>query len=123
MKDDHDTVTIWINAIFRPLVGFFLGVAAGLLIRQAVQVSWVVALISLLVLTAAYLVFEFANWQLDKMFERILPTGIRPARKPQKRLPAKTLIQKGARFGGFIGIAGGMTSVLTAPEAAMDAVL
>ncbi len=68
----------WINIVFNLLIGSLLGSAAYGLVQIATTAFWPVALFILIAFGGVFL-FEIIT---DRLFEKVLPSGIRPARNP-----------------------------------------
>lgn len=74
-------VSDWVNASINLVIGVFLGIATDGLVQLVTTAFWPLAVVIPL-LFAGFFVFI---WLFDKLVDRIFPSGVRPARKPQAR--------------------------------------
>jgi len=80
----------WLNAFIYIGIGLFLGIAADGIVQLATTAFWPIAVILVLLFTGIF-IFELI---LDKLFDFILPIGIRPPRerKEKGRTPLPLLL-------------------------------
>ena len=71
----------WFNAVAFLVVGIFLGIAVEGLLRLVHSGAWLLA-VAVVLPFVGLLLFENL---LNKLFEKIFPTGIRPARNPKPK--------------------------------------
>lgn len=111
IKDD------WIDAIFRPAVGFFIGLALGYGVQLAQISSWLFALGVLVVLAClfgAVLMFDSAINRIVNVADRWLGGGV--GIKPSK---TKHIPHWFVRFGWIFALVLGMVAVFVLPEGAL----
>lgn len=99
----------WIDAVFRPVIAFFVGVAMGYVAKLAEVSGWWVALgISVIILVgAAFILFidrvlrnstdRFFDWTIGLKY----PGGIKPAKTKQR---AHWFVRYGWIFGLLLGV-------------------
>jgi hypothetical protein len=74
----------WLSASFNVAAGLFLGLALNGLLQLVVDGFWPLALtVGALSAGAALLLIAF-DGLLDKLTDRIFPSGVRPSQSPQK---------------------------------------
>ena len=109
-----------IDAVFRPVIGFFAGIALGYMAQAAEVTGWVVAVS----LTAFFAFLAIAAVWLYERLDRLLNwlfevTGLGAA--PRKQLAARPVRRKHwfARFGWMFGTALGLLLAYLWPETAL----
>jgi|GEM_PF-749713 len=70
----------WANAAVNVVIGVFLGIVINGLVQLISTGLWSVAV---LIVVLAAVLFFLESW-FDGLFEKVFPSGIRPARKPKK---------------------------------------
>lgn len=90
----------WINSAINIAIGVLLGSVFYGLAQLVAGGSWLMALI-LLFLGAGLFLFMVL---FDKLFDRLFPTGIRPARTPQAKRPKPLLRVLSLPFGFILGV-------------------
>jgi hypothetical protein len=84
----------WLSAGFNVVIGLFLGLAVNGLLELIVDGFWLFALIvAVLGAGAAWVLLAFEG-VMDRLFERIFPSGIRPSQspRPERRKPIARLM-------------------------------
>jgi uncharacterized membrane protein YfcA len=86
----------WFDAVFFIVIGALLGSVASNLMQLTSTAFWIMVVISLLIFSGVFL-FELVT---DKLIDRIFPSGVRAARKPQAqgRRPLILLLSLPAGF-------------------------
>jgi len=108
-----------IEAVFKFAVGFFLGIALGLIIELAFDGSVWLALIMCIVGAIIYWGTLFFHYLLDGILSKLFPSWFYKPRSVQKKDPTSFL----QRFGFLIGLAVGVLTAFIAPSAVLDAIL
>ena len=70
----------WANAAVNVVIGVFLGIVINSLVQLISTGLWSVAV---LIVVLAAVLFFLESW-FDGLFEKVFPSGIRPARKSKK---------------------------------------
>lgn len=100
-KSDSMTMTDWINAVTSVVVGVFCGIAALYLLQLVMSGFWPLAIIVVVFI----LVFLAFDGLLDRLFEKVFPSGIRAVRKPAASRRSPLLRRLSLPVGITIGLA------------------
>ncbi|MFK7914114.1 MAG: hypothetical protein AB8B93_09385 [Pseudomonadales bacterium] len=101
----------WLNAAVNLVIGLLLGLAVFYLGQLVTTGSWLLAL-SIVILSAGLWLFEGL---LDRVMEKIFPSGIRPARSPKRRatpLPRRLSMPAGLVLGAALAWLGWSDKIL-----------
>lgn len=90
----------WFNAAINVLIGVLLGSVFYGLLQLAGNGSWLMAII-LVLLGGGLFLFMVVS---DTLFDRLFPTGIRPAKNPQPRPPKPLLRVLSLPLGFVLGV-------------------
>ena len=107
----------FIDAVFRPVIGFFAGSALGYVVQLAGVSGWPIALAYTAILGVVVVVWIWmyerlrliSDWFLEKI-------GIAPRVKPQLRPIPKRKKHWFVRYGWIAGIAIGVLAVMIWPD-------
>jgi len=101
-----------IKGIFRPVIGFFLGMALAYTFQLAQSAGWVFAigwLVFIALLFGAVLLFQrFLDWGFDKL----TGWGLKKQMRPMKAETPHWFV----RFGWVFGVVIGFATVMVFPE-------
>lgn len=104
-----------INGIFRPVIGFFIGIALAYMFQLAQSAGWIFAVgwaVFLAVLFGAVVVLDrFMDWG----FGRLTGWGLKKQMRPPKAQTPHWFV----RFGWIIGLIAGFAAVFVLPEEAL----
>lgn len=89
----------WINAVINALIGFLLGSAIYGLVQLVASGSWLMAMILVFLGGGLFLIVVLS----DKLFDRLFPIGIRPAKNPQTQPPKPLLRVLSLPLGFLLG--------------------
>lgn len=106
-----------VDAVFRPVIAFFVGMALGYTVQLASDTGWTFAIgftaaIGALALVSIWLYWRFhrvSDWVLEKL-------GVAPRVKPQLAHPPKKQKHWFVRFGWIIGMVAGVLAVFVLPK-------
>ena len=87
----------WVNAAINLVIGALLGSVIYGLAQLFASGSWLTAMIMLFLAAAFFLLMVLS----DKLFDRLFPIGIRPAKTPQTQRP-KPLLRVLSLPSGFV---------------------
>ena len=90
----------WLNTTVNFLIGILLGSVAYGLVQLFASGSWLMALM-LIVLGGGFFLFMVLS---DKLFDKVFPIGIRPAKNPTPQPPKPLLRVLGLPFGLMVGV-------------------
>ena len=90
----------WLNAAVNLVIGIFLGIAIDGLALLLADGLWLLALF-ILISVGGLLLF---NGLLDMVFERLFPSGIRPAPNSQTQTPKPLLRRLSLPVGLVLGV-------------------
>ena len=72
----------WMKAAFNVVIGLFLGLALDALLRLLAAGAWGMAM-AVVIPSLGFVLFVLVfDGAMGKLFDRFLPSGVRPARKP-----------------------------------------
>lgn len=103
----------WFNSLCNIVIGLFLGLATHGLANLIGAGLWVSALI----LVVPFALLMFFDQTLDRLFDRLFPSGVRPARvpAPSRRKPLiRTLSLPAGVVLGVLAAALGLSDVILA---------
>ena len=101
-----------INAIFRPVIGFFLGMGLAYTFQLAQSAGWIFALGWVAFLSILFGLVILLDRFLDWGFGRLTGWGLKPAKGGGDVEPAHWFV----RFGWIIGLIVGFGAVFILPE-------
>jgi hypothetical protein len=90
----------WMNAAINVVIGVLLGSVIYGLVQLVASGSWLMAMI-LVLLGVGLFLFMVLN---DKLFDRLFPIGIRPAKNPQPQSPKPLLRVLSLPLGFMFGV-------------------
>jgi hypothetical protein len=90
----------WFDAVSKIIIGMCVGIAVSGLARLFAIGYWPVAVAFLIGVAAIF----FLDGALDRVFERLLPSGIRPAPKPAARGSKPIVLLASLPVGIVIGV-------------------
>lgn len=77
----------WLNATVNVAIGLFLGLALNGLLQLVADGAWAVAAIIAGLSVGVAVVLIFFDGLIGRVFERVFPSGIRPAHSPGAEAP------------------------------------
>lgn len=101
-----------ISGIFRPVIGFFVGLALAYTFQLAQSAGWVFALgwtVCVALLFGLVLVFDRA---LDWVFDKLTGWGLKKQMRPPKAVTPHWFV----RYGWIVGVVIGFCAVMMFPE-------
>ena len=90
----------WLNAAINGVIGVLLGSVVYELVQLVASGAWLMAVI-LVLLGGGLFLFMVLH---DKLFDRLFPIGIRPARNPQPESPKPLLRVFSLPLGCILGV-------------------
>lgn len=90
----------WINAAINVVIGVLLGSVVYGLVQLVASGSWLMALITVILAGGLFLLIALS----DKLFDRLFPIGIRPAKTPQTQRPKPLLRALSLPSGFLLGV-------------------
>jgi len=117
MSDRPVRIEDWINGTFKPVIGFFLGIALGYLAQLAAVAGVGLALSYGALVSLIFLLVVAASAGLDRVLDTILGkigwgNGIKPARNPAPEPKLHWFV----RYGWVLGMMLGLLAAFVLPK-------